>query len=84
MCEQIAVLPSICKLAMIPGMSEESDELQKQIDELREDLKLLIRHSAQAQKDITAWADQSGEKGFVQEEVKRCKEFKRKYPFRIG
>jgi hypothetical protein len=45
-----------------PGMSEETDNLRKQIDELREDLKLLIRDSAHAQKDITAWADQSGKK----------------------
>ena len=68
---------------MIPVMSEEEigeikDELRvykDQLDALREDLKLLVRHSPQAQNDIRATANQQGNPGYDQVEVKRCREF---------
>jgi hypothetical protein len=57
---------------------------KQQLDALREDLKLLIRHSPQAQNDIIATANQQGTPGYDQAEVKRCREFVEKYQIRIG
>jgi hypothetical protein len=77
---------------MMPVMSDEEigeikDELKaykNQLDVLREDLKLLIRHSPQAQNDILATANQQGNPGYDQAEVKKCREFVDKYRLRIG
>ena len=68
-------------------IGEIRDELKaykEQLDELRADLKLLIRHSPQAQNDIVATSNQQNNPGYDQADVKRCKEFVEKYQIRIG
>jgi hypothetical protein len=55
-----------------------------QIDELREDLKLLIEYSSHAKGAIIEKANQGGNVPIDKEGVKRCKKFVQKYGLRIG
>ena len=55
-----------------------------QIDELREDLKLLIEYSSHAKGAIIEKANQGGNALIDKEGVERCKKFVQKYGLRIG
>jgi hypothetical protein len=63
------------------------DELKvykEQLDTLREDLSLLIRHSHTAQHDINGWVNARGNPGYNQQEVERCRKFLEKYNISIS
>jgi hypothetical protein len=59
-------------------------EYKRQLDLVREDLSLLIRHSSMAQQDIIGYANQKGNQAYDQEEVERCRLFVEKYKFKVG
>ena len=67
-------------------IDEIRDELlayKKQLSSLEEDLKLLIKHSTAAQRDIIATANPVQNTGFDLFEVHRCRAFLEKYDIRI-
>jgi hypothetical protein len=63
------------------------DELQaykNQLDSLKEDLKLLVKHSPPARHDIIVTANEIRQPGsFDQADVKRCQEFLKKYGIEV-
>jgi hypothetical protein len=67
-------------------IDEIRDELlayKKQLSSLEEDLKLLIKHSTAAHRDIIATANPVQNTGFDLFEVHRCRVFLEKYDIRI-
>jgi prefoldin subunit 5 len=67
-------------------IDEIRDELQaykRQLDSLEEDLKLLIKHSTTAQRDIIATANPVDDRDSDRLEVHRCREFLEKYDIRL-
>jgi len=68
-------------------IAELIDELKahkKQLDALREDLKIVVKYSYTLSNSVISIADQTGNANFDQAEVKRCQEFRDKYQIRIG
>ena len=63
----------------IGEIRNELKEYKKQLDALREDLKLLIRHSPQVQNEIVAVSNQRGNRSFDGAEIERCRVFVEKY-----
>ena len=68
----------------VEGLDKEMDFRLAQIDELREDLKLLIKHSSQATGSILEKAGQGRNPQADKQEVEQCKKFVEKYGLRIG
>jgi hypothetical protein len=67
-------------------IDEIRDELiayKRQLDSLQEDLKLLIKHSTTAHRDIIAMANPVDERYSDRLEVNRCREFLEKYNIRL-
>jgi hypothetical protein len=67
-------------------IDEIQDELQaykKQLGLLEEDLKLLIKHSTAAHRDIVATANPAENTGSDLSEIHRCREFLEKYNIRL-
>jgi hypothetical protein len=65
---------------------ENHDELQaykKQLDLLKDDLKLLIKHSPSSKHDLIYTANQSGNQYFDQSDVKKCREFLERYEIQV-
>jgi hypothetical protein len=58
-------------------------EYKRQIDALREDLKIVVRYSHSLRNSVFSVSNQSGNAGFDQAEVKKCKEFRDKYQIQI-
>ena len=63
----------------IEQLPTELEEYKKQLDTLKAEFALLVRHSPQSINDIISWSHQTNNAGFDQDEVKRCKEFIEKY-----
>ena len=57
---------------------------KEQLDALKEDIKILLKHRSIAPRDIMDTAQQIGNAAFDQSDVHRCREFLRKYDLRKG
>jgi predicted transposase YbfD/YdcC len=68
----------------IGAIKYELKAYKEQLDTLREDLTLLIRHSFTAQHDIQGWVNARGNPGYDQQEVERCRKFSKKYKISIS
>jgi hypothetical protein len=67
----------------IDEMRDELQAYKKQLGMLEEDLKLLIKHSRPAHRDIIATANPAENTGSELFEVHRCREFLEKYNIRL-
>jgi hypothetical protein len=67
----------------IDEMRDELQAYKKQLGMLEEDLKLLIKHSRPAHRDIIATANPAENTGSNLFEVHRCREFLEKYNIRL-
>ena len=67
----------------IDEMRDELQAYKKQLGLLEEDLKLLIKHSTAAHRDIIATANPVENSGSDLFEVHRCREFLEKYNIRL-
>jgi hypothetical protein len=56
---------------------------QNQINTLKADFELLVRHCRSSTTDIISWSNQVNHPAYDQEEVMNCKRFVEKYGLRI-
>jgi hypothetical protein len=90
------ILNREAKLTHFRSMNEEEietrfEEIQnelkaqkEQLDGFKEDLKILFKHHSIAPRDILDTAQQLGNVAFDQSDVRRCREFLKKYDLRKG
>jgi hypothetical protein len=57
---------------------------KEQLDAFREDLKILLKHHSIAPRDIVDTAQELGNAAFDQSDVRKCREFMKKYDVRRG
>jgi len=57
---------------------------KEQLDSLKEDLRILLKHRSIAPRDILDTAQQLGNAAFDQIDVHKCQEFLKKYEIRRG
>jgi len=57
---------------------------KEQLEAFKEDLKILFKHHSIAPRDILDTAQQLGNAAFDQSDVRRCREFLKKYDLRRG
>ena len=57
---------------------------REQLDSLKEDLRILLKHRSIAPRDILDTAQQLGNSAFDQSDVHKCQEFLKKYDIRRG
>jgi len=57
---------------------------KEQLDSLKEDLRILLKHRSIAPRDILDTAQQLGNAAFDQTDVHKCQEFLKKYDIRRG
>ena len=57
---------------------------KEQLDAFKEDLKILFKHRLIAPRDIIDTAQQLGNAAFDQSDVRKCREFMKKYDVRRG
>ena len=57
---------------------------KEQLDSLKEDLRILLKHRSIAPRDILDTAQQLGNSAFDQSDVHKCQEFLKRYEIRRG
>jgi prefoldin subunit 5 len=68
----------------IEQMAEELKEYKKQLDTLKAEFELLVRHSPTSITQIISVSNQINNSAFDQDDVMKCKRFVEKYGLRIG
>ena len=68
----------------IGELGDQLREYKKQLDALREDLKIVVQYSTTLRNSIIGVANQAGSSSFDPEEVQRCQEFRDKYQIGTG
>jgi hypothetical protein len=64
-------------------LRDELRAFKNELDSVREDLKLLLKHRSIAHRDIIDTAHQVGNRAFDQSDVQKCREFLQKYNIRL-
>jgi len=76
------ILNPLAKVTHFEEIRNELKAQKEQLDAFKEDLKILFKHHSIAPRDILDTAQQLGNAAFDQSDVRRCREFLKKYDLR--